>query len=739
MSSVERIIERATEHAVENNHEYVTTEHILWSLLHEEDIQKLISDLGGKPNVLRNTLEQYMHDSGIRMKKSLPKKYSPPKTTAVHRAFQRALATFILAGQNELTPASILLSLLSEENNRSYYFLTKAGIYREDVMEYVKKHSTPPKPEDENLERFCANLNERSKKGDIDPVIGRETEIADTIEILSRRKKNNVVYVGYPGTGKTAIAEGIAKKIVDGEVPKVLENQVVYSLDLGALIAGTKYRGEFEERLKAVLDEIERKGNVILFIDEIHMIMGAGSGSQSTMDAANLLKPMLASGKLRCVGATTFDEFEKTFHKDRALMRRFTKYEVSEPTVEDTKKILRGLVKYYEKFHGVKYTVSDLDVCVDLSVRYLKNKHLPDKAIDIVDSAGAQAKLAEDGRVTQSHIINATAKLAKIPQHMIDIEERNQIESLSARLKDIVYGQDHVIDTVEEAIILSKSGIEQKTRPIGCYLLTGKTGTGKTYFAKSLASELGVKLVRFDMSEYQEKHTVAKLIGAPPGYVGHGEGGSGSGLLTSAIENDPNCVLLLDEIEKAAPEVTQVLLQVMDDGRLTSSNGQTVDFSNCILLMTSNLGAADSEVRAIGFGSHEKQGVEDQAIRKFFSPEFRNRLDKILHFNSLTEEHMLLIVDRHIDEINKTLKAQKVTVTVNVTAKRWIAEQGFDPKMGARPLERLIRDKIKKPVAREIVLGKLSSGGKVRVSLVKNDLKLEVSKPTKKKVSVKSE
>lgn len=738
-SQVERIVDRATDHAKENQHEYVTTEHILWSLLHEEDIQKLVSDLGGKPSVIRNTLEQYMHGSGIRLKKKPPKKYSPPKTTAVHRAFQRALATFILAGQTEITATSILLSLLSEEQNRGYYFLTKAGIYREHVMEYVKKNRVSQESEEEQLERFCVNLNERSKKGEIDPVIGRETEIEDTIEILSRRKKNNVVYVGYPGTGKTAIAEGIAKKIVDGEVPSVLNDQVVYSLDLGALIAGTKYRGEFEERLKAVLDEIEQKGNVILFIDEIHMIMGAGSGSQSTMDAANLLKPMLASGKLRCVGATTFEEFEKSFHKDRALMRRFTKYEVSEPSLEDTKKILRGLAKYYEKFHGVKYNVADLDVCADLSVRYMKNRHLPDKAIDIVDSAGAQAKLAGQKSVTHSHIINATAKLAKIPQHMIDIQERNQIESLSARLKDRVYGQDHVIDTLEEAIVLSKSGIEPKTRPIGSYLLTGKTGTGKTYFAKSLATELGVKLIRFDMSEYQEKHTVAKLIGAPPGYVGHGDGGSGGGLLTSAVENDPNCILLLDEIEKAAPEVTQILLQVMDDGRLTSSSGNTVDFSSCILLMTSNLGAVDSEVRAIGFGSHEKVGVEDEAIRKFFPPEFRNRLDGVLHFNSLTEEHMLLIINRHLDEINQHLKPQKVSVSVRVDAKRWLASQGFDSKMGARPLERLIRDKIKKPIAREMVLGKLTNGGKVSVSAVKNDLKLNItpSKP-KKKETVKN-
>lgn len=738
MSSIERIIDRATEHAIENNHEYVTTEHILWSLLHEEEIQKLVSDLGGKPSVLRNTLEQYIHDSGIQLKKPRSKKEVPPKTTAVHRAFQRALATFILAGQSEITSISLLLSLLSEENNRSYYFLTKSGIYREDVLEYAKNHSAPEEDKEESLRKYCVNLNERSKEGDIDPVIGRQTEIEDTIEILSRRKKNNVVYVGHPGTGKTAIAEGIAKKIVDGEVPSVLNDQVVYSLDLGALIAGTKYRGEFEERLKAVLDEIEKKGNVILFIDEIHMIMGAGSGSQSTMDAANLLKPMLASGKLRCVGATTFDEFEKSFHKDRALMRRFTKYEVSEPSLENTKKILRGLVKYYEKFHGVKYNLGDLDTCAELSVRYLKNRHLPDKAIDIVDSAGAQAKLAGNKNVMHSHIINATAKLAKIPQHMIDLEESNHIESLSARLKDKVYGQDHVIDTLEEAIILNKSGIEPKTRPIGCYLLTGKTGTGKTYFAKTLASELGVKLVRFDMSEYQESHSVAKLIGAPPGYVGHGNGGSGGGLLTSSVENDPNCILLLDEIEKAAPEVTQVLLQVMDDGRLTSSDGNTVDFSNCILLMTSNLGAADSEVRAIGFGSQQKTGVEDAAIRKFFSPEFRNRLDKVLHFNPLTEEHMMLIVNRHIDDINKSLSSQKISLSVLVDAKRWIASKGFDPKMGARPLERLIRDRIKKPLAKEIVIGKLA-GGKVRVVVENDDLKLVIKKNTKKKVSVKSE
>ena len=731
--AIDRVIIRANDYAIENDHEYITTEHILWSLLHEREIQEVITGVGGKPNILRDTLESHITNS-------LPQKHRgdepPPRTTAVQRIFHRAITTAIMAGDSSFSLVTILLSIYSEQNSHSLYFLEKCDIHKENIIDYMKKnHPVSESSEDSLLDTYCKNLNESSTDGHIDPVIGRETEISDTIEVLARRKKNNIVYVGNPGVGKTSLAEGLAKKIVDGDVPDAIADSEVYSLDLGAMIAGTKYRGEFEERLKGVLDEIDKKGNVILFIDEIHMIMGAGATATGTMDASNLMKPMLAKGTLRCLGATTFDEYEKTFQKDKALMRRFQKYEITEPSVSDTKQILRGLKKYYEEFHGVSYADEVLDTAVDLSVRYMKNKFLPDKAIDVMDAAGAFAKLNSEAIVTEKIIINSAAKLAKIPANMIDVSENDHISTVATRLKDRLYGQDHVIDTIEEAIIMAKSGVETKAKPIGSYLLSGKTGTGKTYFAKTLADVLGVTLVRFDMSEYQEKHTVAKLIGAPPGYVGHGEGGAGSGLLTNAVENDPNCVLLLDEIEKAAPEVSQILLQVMDDGHLTSSNGKKVDFSNVILLLTSNLGAADSERAKIGFNAGGGNGEQDRAIKNYFAPEFRNRLDGILMFNPLSINEMSLIVSRHVDELNTSLADKNVRISIRADAKDWLAKNGFDPKMGARPLERLIREKVKKPIAKAILFGDLTHGGKVSIRVAKDELKLTYT-PHKSKKTV---
>lgn len=730
--AIERVIIRANDYAIENEHEYVTTEHILWSLMHEKEVQDVISHVGGQSTVIRDRIEK--HFASYLNNTASKKQSSPARTSAVQRVFQRAITSAIMTGDKTLSLMNLLLSIYAEQNSHSLFILEQSDVYKEDIIEYMKSTQTTEESGDSTesmLESYCQNLNKASESGKIDPVIGRETEIQDTIEVLARRKKNNVVYVGSPGVGKTSLAEGLAKMIVDKQVPEAIANCEVYSLDLGSMIAGTKYRGEFEERLKGVLDEIDKKGNVILFIDEIHMIMGAGATTNGTMDASNLMKPMLAKGTLRCLGATTFDEYEKSFQKDKALMRRFQKYEITEPSVSDTKKILHGLKKYYEEFHGVTYSNRVLDTAVDLSVRYMKNKFLPDKAIDIVDSAGAFAKLNGKKTVSEKMVIGATSKLAKIPANMIDVSENTHIATIASRLKDRVYGQDHVIDTVEEAIVMAKSGVEEKTKPIGSYLLSGKTGTGKTYFAKSLADVLGVTLVRFDMSEYQEKHTVAKLIGAPPGYVGHGEGGAGSGLLTNAVENDPNCVLLLDEIEKAAPEVSQILLQVMDDGRLTSSNGKVVDFSNVILLLTSNLGAADSEKAKIGFSSNDNSGEQDKAIKNYFAPEFRNRLDGVLMFNPLTINEMGMIVNRHIDELNKTLESKSVRVSIRADAKEWLCTNGFDPKMGARPLERLIRDKIKKPVAREMLFGELTKGGKVSVRVNKDGLSLHYSSKTK--------
>jgi ATP-dependent Clp protease ATP-binding subunit ClpA len=510
-----------------------------------------------------------------------------------------------------------------------------------------------------------------------------------------------------------------------------LKAKEVYSLDISALLAGTKYRGDFEERLKKVLKSIERKGNVILFIDEIHMIMGAGSASQGAMDAANILKPMLAKGTLRCIGATTFDEYETHFEKDKALKRRFYKYEVTEPSIEDTRRIIKGLAKYYEKFHKVKYDKGTLDQAVDLSERYMKNKYRPDKAIDVMDLSGAKAKLANETQVTTEMTIKTVSKLAKIPVEMIDVKENDAIRTLDAKIRNVVYGQDQAISEITNAIEISKSGMREAQKPIGSYLLPGPTGVGKTYFAKQLAIALGTELVRFDMSEYQEKHSIARLIGAPPGYVGHGEGEAGSGQLISKVENNPNCILLLDEIEKAAPEVVTVLLQVMDDGRLTSSTGKTIDFSNVILLMTSNLGAADSEKRAIGFRDHVRTGDDDAAIKDFFLPEFRNRLDGIIKFNKLGIEEMKLIVSRQIDELNEQLADKKITVTCLKKAREWLAEEGHDPMMGARPLARLIAEKVKKPLSKEILYGDLIDGGRVKVDALDGELVITIT-PAKK-------
>lgn len=722
---IERCIERATEHARDNSHEYITVEHMLWSIMHERDVQGVITDAGGSPSTLRSRLEDHIENSNMTVNRQ--RQSGPHKTTALQRVFQRALAQYLMAGQTQITPISVLLSTYAEENSHARYLLMQNGVTPERVMEVLKRQHQGEEGgdvPDNAVDAYCTNLSEWAREGRIDPVIGRAQEIQDTIEILCRRKKNNVVYVGEPGVGKTSLAEGLALLIHEKQVPPQIADKEVISMDLGVLIAGTKFRGEFEERLKAVMEEIEERGNVILFIDEIHMLMGAGAGSNSTMDASNLMKPMLAAGKLRCVGATTFEEYEKTFQRDRALQRRFQKYEIGEPTVEDTKLILRGLQSHYEKFHEVKYSPTDLDQAVDLSVRYLKNRFLPDKAIDVMDVAGAKAKLAGEKTVSLDQVLEAVSTISKIPVSMIDVTENDHLRCLGNRLRDRVYGQDHVIETVEEAIILSKSGVEAKTRPIGSYLLVGKTGTGKTYMAQQLAEVLGTRLVRFDMSEYQERHAVAKLIGAPPGYVGHGEGGAGSGLLTQAVENNPNCVLLLDEVEKAAPEVTQILLQVMDEGRLTNSLGKTVDFSNVILFMTSNLGAADSERRNIGFGRSEKTGVSEEAIRRFFPPEFRNRLDATLHFNPLDSETVGLIVNHQIERLAHTVEAQGVKLTVLTRAKRWLAENGFDERLGARPLERLIRDRVKKPIARELLFGELQGGGRARVDVKDGDLSI---------------
>jgi ATP-dependent Clp protease ATP-binding subunit ClpA len=728
-NKVEKMIERAVAIANDNNHEYVTLEHILLSLLHEKDVNELILAIGGQPAKIKTDTIQFLGDPALKKPDAL--KEVPAKRTAVlNRTFQRALTQLVFSGRNELNNIGILLSILSEETSHAYYFLGKNGVSREKIIAFLRKSEEKQgQAEETPLDLFTRNLNKEAADGTIDPVIGREKEVTDTIEILARRKKNNVVYVGEPGVGKTALAEGLALKIIRKEVPKALQDKVVYSLDIGALLAGTKFRGDFEERLKGVLDQIKKLKNCIMFIDEIHMILGAGSTTGSTMDAGNLLKPMLAKGELMCVGATTYDEFHEHFEKDKALLRRFQKYDINQPSAEETKQILKGIAYQYEKFHGVTFEDGTTDLCVTLADRYLKSKFFPDKAIDIMDSAGAIAKLREEKFVNENMVLLQASKIARIPVEMIDMKENTALENLAPRLKNKVYGQDTAIDSLVEAIYLAKAGLRNPAKPIGSFLFTGPTGTGKTYTAKQLAAQLGVHFARFDMSEYMEKHTVSKFIGAPPGYVGHGEGKMGEGQLIQTIDTHPNCVLLLDEIEKANPDVLTVLLQVMDDGRLTSAKGKTVDFSNVVIILSSNLGAADAEKLKVGFGDQDNSGAVDAEIKKFFSPEFRNRLDGTVKFNKLTMVEMNLIVNAEVEKTEVMLAPKNVTINVTQAARDWLAKNGYDPKMGARPFERLFEQKVKKPLSVEMLFGRLKDGGRANVDVIDNAIAVSVLDP----------
>jgi len=728
-NKVEKMIERAVAIANDNNHEYVTLEHILLSLLHEKEVNELILAIGGQPSKIKADTIQFLGDPALKKPDAL--KEVPAKRTAVlNRTFQRALTQLVFSGRNELNNIGVLLSILSEETSHAYYFLGKNGVSREKIIAHLRKSEEKQGQEGETpLDLFTRNLNKEATDGTIDPVIGREKEVADTIEILARRKKNNVVYVGEPGVGKTALAEGLALKIIRKEVPKALQDKVVYSLDIGALLAGTKFRGDFEERLKGVLDQIKKLKNCIMFIDEIHMILGAGATTGSTMDAGNLLKPMLAKGELMCVGATTYDEFHEHFEKDKALLRRFQKYDINQPSAEETKQILKGIAYQYEKFHGVTFEDGTTDLCVTLADRYLKSKFFPDKAIDIMDSAGAIAKLREEKFVNEQMVLLQASKIARIPVEMIDMKENTALENLSPRMKNKVYGQDTAIDNLVEAIYLSKAGLRNPSKPIGSFLFTGPTGTGKTYTAKQLAIQLGVHFARFDMSEYMEKHTVSKFIGAPPGYVGHGEGKMGEGQLIQTIDTHPNCVLLLDEIEKANPDVLTVLLQVMDDGRLTSAKGKTVDFSNVVIILSSNLGAADAEKLKVGFGNQDNSGAVDAEIKKFFSPEFRNRLDGTVKFNKLTMIEMNLIVNAEVEKTEVMLAPKNITINVTQAARTWLAERGYDPKMGARPFERLFEQKVKKPLSVEMLFGRLKDGGRANVDVIDDAIAVSVLDP----------
>ena len=710
MSNLENIVQEAADYADHRGHTYVTVEHITMFLLRSEKVQKLLKDFKiDSSNLERDLLEWIDNEGSAGLEDQHGKKGKAKKTVSVDRVFQRGFAHVLFASKEELDESDLLLSITMEENSFSRYLLSLYGIDNNILQDYMNQN----KERSENskmLDEYTTNLNEEAKKSRIDPLIGRTEEVSDLIHVLARRKKNNCVLVGEPGTGKTAIAEGLAKKIVEGEVPDLLKSKVVYSMDIGSLLAGTKYRGDFEERLKGVLNHMEADPDAILFIDEIHMIMGAGSAGGSNVDVANLIKPILGKGRLLTIGATTPDEFADNFEKDTALMRRFAKLDIKETNVEDTKLIVEGLREYYEEFHGVKYEAELLDKLVDLTDRYVKTRYFPDKALDIVDAAGATVKLRNEQNVALNDVIRQISKASNIGADVIDIDSTDTYKNLDAKIKTSVYGQDEAVDSLVESIVLSKSGLREPNKPIGSFLFVGPTGTGKTETAKTLAKELQCELVRFDMSEYQERHSVSKLIGAPPGYVGHAEGKMGQGQLLAAVEADPNCVLLLDEVEKAAPEVLQVLLQVMDDGRLTGSAGKVVDFSNVVLIMTSNLGAADSERNRIGFGGGKNENEIMKAIESFFAPEFRNRLDSVVRFNKLDQELMGSIVDRLITDINDLLISNGKNIQLGITlkAREQLCADGYEPTMGARPLKRVFEAEVKKPLSKKILFESLN-------------------------------
>lgn len=741
---LEESLHRAVAYANQRKHEYATLEHLLLSLVDDEDAAGVMRACDVELSSLRTTLTNYV-DNELRSLVVDDGEDAKP-TAGFQRVIQRAVIHVQSSGREEVTGANVLVAIFSERESHAAYFLQEQDMTRYDAVNFIahgiakKAGATESKPvkgaEDEDkptvktggeaLEAYCVNLNEKAKQGKVDPLIGRSSEVERCIQILCRRTKNNPLLVGDPGVGKTAIAEGLARKIINKQVPEVLAGATIFSLDMGALLAGTRYRGDFEERVKQVVKELENHPDAILFIDEIHTVIGAGATSGGAMDASNLLKPALASGTLRCMGSTTYKEFRQHFEKDRALVRRFQKIDINEPTIDDTIKILKGLKTYYEEFHKLRYTNDAIKAAVELSAKYINDRKLPDKAIDIIDEAGASQMLLPEGKrkkiIGLKEVEAVVAKIARIPPKSVSKSDTEALKQLESDLKRAVYGQDDAIDQLSSAMKMARAGLRDANKPIGCYLFSGPTGTGKTETARQLASTLGIELLRFDMSEYMERHTVSRLIGAPPGYVGFDQGG----LLTDAVDQHPHAVVLLDEIEKAHPDVYNILLQVMDHGQLTDSNGKKIDFRNVVLIMTTNAGAADAQRNSIGFGRGKQDDEADEAIKRVFTPEFRNRLDAVVAFKSLTPEIIRQVVQKFIIQLEAQLADRHVTIETSDEAADWLAKNGFDELYGARPLGRVIQEHIKKPLADEILFGKLVKGGHVRVVLKDAKLAFEI-------------
>ncbi|ACG77716.1 ATP-dependent Clp protease, ATP-binding subunit ClpA [Phenylobacterium zucineum HLK1] len=746
---LEESLHRAVAYANQRKHEYATLEHLLLSLVDDEDAAGVMRACDVDLGALRTTLTNYV-DNELRSLVVDDGEDAKP-TAGFQRVIQRAVIHVQSSGREEVTGANVLVAIFSERESHAAYFLQEQDMTRYDAVNYIahgiakKAGATEAKPvkgaEDdekpqvktggEALEAYCINLNEKAKQGKVDPLIGRMAEVERCIQILCRRTKNNPLLVGDPGVGKTAIAEGLARKIVNKQVPEVLANATIFSLDMGALLAGTRYRGDFEERVKQVVKELENHPDAVLFIDEIHTVIGAGATSGGAMDASNLLKPALASGTLRCMGSTTYKEFRQHFEKDRALVRRFQKIDVNEPTIDDTIKILKGLKSYYEEFHKLRYTNDAIKAAVELSAKYITDRKLPDKAIDIIDEAGASQMLLPEGRRKKTlgvkEVEAVVAKIARIPPKSVSKSDTEALKQLEGDLKRAVYGQDEAIEQLSAAMKMARAGLRDANKPIGCYLFTGPTGTGKTETARQLAGTLGIELLRFDMSEYMERHTVSRLIGAPPGYVGFDQGG----LLTDAVDQHPHAVVLLDEIEKAHPDVYNILLQVMDHGQLTDSNGKKIDFRNVVLIMTTNAGAADAQRNAIGFGRGKQDDEVEEALKRQFTPEFRNRLDAIVHFHALTPEIIRQVVLKFVMQLEAQLADRHVTIETDDEAADWLAKNGFDELYGARPLARVIQENIKKPLADEILFGRLTKGGHVKVVLKDGKLAFEIEGQTR--------